>query len=100
MTESQNFAVEGGRPLVYGPVTHRQHRHQDFDGTYPFAATLGADSIGKFVRIFAGWDHGKRFDPMTEGEIIAYIDSPSVVVRDRAGRTQAYPVTLPVEEMS
>lgn len=57
-----------------------------------------ADWLSKNVRVYAGWDRDRKFSPMTEGEVIAVITSPSLVVRDKHGHTQAWPVTLPIEE--
>jgi hypothetical protein len=59
----------------------------------------GAGWLGKRVRVFAGWDHQKQYSPMVEGEIVGYIDGPSVIVRDAAGHENAWPVSLPMEEL-
>jgi len=58
----------------------------------------GREWVGKRVRVFAGWDRQKQYPTMTEGEVIYFIDGPSIGVRDAAGHVQAWPVTLPIEE--
>lgn len=57
------------------------------------------DWLSKNVRVYAGWDHDKRFTPMAEGEVVAVITGPSVIVRDANGHDQAWPITLPIEEV-
>ena len=35
---------------------------------------------------------------MAEGQVIAYINGPSVIVRDSNGNDTAWPISLPIEE--
>jgi len=59
----------------------------------------GKDWLGKQLRIFAGYDRAKQYSPMAEGEVIAYIDGPSVIVRNADGTTDAWPISLPMEQV-
>ncbi len=53
--------------------------------------------LGKRVRVFAGWDLRKEHYVMAEGEVIGYIDGPSVIVREADGSQVAWPVSLPID---
>lgn len=57
----------------------------------------GRNWLGKRVRVFPGHDDRKQYAPMAEGEVIGYIDGPSVIVRQVDGSTDAWPVSLPIE---
>lgn len=60
----------------------------------------GAQWLRKRVRVFAAWDSRKQHRPMAEGEVIGYIEGPSVIVRTADGRQEAWPVSLPIEEIT
>ena len=53
--------------------------------------------LGKRVRVFAAYDWRKQQEPMAEGEVVYYIDGPSIGVRSPDGRIEAWPVSLPIE---
>lgn len=57
----------------------------------------GRDWLGKRVRVFAGWDRSKSGPPMVEGEVIYYIDGPSIGVRAADDTVTAWPISLPIE---
>lgn len=57
----------------------------------------GARWLRKYVRVFSGVDHAKERGPIAEGQVIAYIDGPSIIVRDAEGRDTAWPITLPMD---
>lgn len=59
----------------------------------------GAQWLQKRVRVFAGYDWRKEHHPMIEGEVIGYIDGPSIIVRTADGSQSAWPVSLPMEEL-
>lgn len=60
----------------------------------------GAEWLRKQVRVFAAYDRQKQHPPMTEGEVIGYIDGPSIIVRTADGKQEAWPVSLPIEVTS
>jgi hypothetical protein len=57
------------------------------------------DWLGKGVRVYAGNDWRKEYWPIAKGEVIAVIDSPSIVVRTANGRIETWPITLPMDEI-
>jgi hypothetical protein len=53
--------------------------------------------LGKRVRVFAAYDHARQHAPRIEGEVIYYIDGPSIGVRTADGRVEACPITCPID---
>ena len=59
----------------------------------------GKQWLGKGVRIHAAYDWRKEHNPIAKGEVIAYIDSPSIVIRSENGALTTWPITLPLDEI-
>lgn len=57
----------------------------------------GRNWLRKRVRVYAGCDPRKQYAPMVEGEVIGYIDGPSIVVRDADGHQSTWPISLPID---
>lgn len=58
-----------------------------------------ADWLGKPVRVFAAYDWRKQHSPMAEGEVVFYIDGPSIGVRGADGNVATWPVSLPIDRL-
>lgn len=57
----------------------------------------GTQWLRKRVRVYSGTDRAKGYRPMAEGEVIGYIDGPSIIVQADDGHQSAWPVSLPID---
>ena len=60
----------------------------------------GKEWLGKQVRVHSGPDRAKEHAPLVEGEVVYYIDGPSIGVRAADGTVTAWPVSLPIARES
>lgn len=59
----------------------------------------GKQLLGKQVRVHFGFDRNREHSPIAEGEVVYYIDGPSIGVRAADGSVQAWPMSLPIDEV-
>jgi len=53
--------------------------------------------LGKYVTVYAGYDHSKTRAPMAEGKVLGYLADPSIHIEHPDGSRSTWQVTMPID---